>query len=96
LRSYLVKLQFLKQATGAQKSSAISCSIVLKSNCKSMFFELTRICGANYLVSNNLSLNHLNGHIFVRKANNETVFWRLVFVLVLCNELVSLAVISMT
>lgn len=94
--SYLIKLQLLEKAAGAQETSAVGGSVVLEADSEAVLLELLGVSSADNLVTDDLSLDHLHCNILVREANDKTVLGGLVLVLVLGDELVPLAVIGVS
>ena len=92
----LVQSDLLEQASGHKETRAVGSRVVLQPDRQAVSGKLTRVSLAEDLVTVNLGIHNLAQDVFVGQAHDKSVLGGLVFVLVLSDKLVSLAVVSLT
>ena len=90
----LIEADLLEEAASAEKTSAVSSSVVLESDLQAISGELLGGGLAEDLIAIDLGVDDLDENVAVGEADNKTVLGGLVLVLVLSDELVALAVVS--
>mmetsp|Transcript_5530 Transcript_5530/g.8917 ORF Transcript_5530/g.8917 Transcript_5530/m.8917 type:complete len:301 (+) Transcript_5530:77-979(+) len=92
----IIQSNLLEQTTSAQKSGAVSGSIVLKSNTQSISGQLVRAGRGKDAISINETVGNLADDLTVGETHDETVLGRLVLILCLAAETLALTVVGLT
>jgi len=81
-----VQLELLEQTTGEQQTGGIGGGVVGQTYLDSVAWQLVRVGVADAHVTLNAGVCDLACHVLVGEANDESVFWSVVLVLVLDDQ----------
>lgn len=90
----IIKANLLEKTSCYKKSGTVSCSVVLKTNLKSVTFKLSRVSCSKDTVTIDERVSNLANYVLVGETYNKTVLWRLVLVLCLDTKLLTLTVVG--
>lgn len=92
----LIESKLLKETTGAKKTGAISSGVVFQTNGKSVTSELGGLSLAENAISIDQGVRDLADNLGVGETNDESVLGRLVLVLGLSTQSLTLTVVSLS
>jgi len=91
-----VQFKLLQQSSSEQEAGAVGGSVVGETNFDAISWQLTGVGVANANITLNTSICDLACHVLVGESNNKSVFWSVVFALVLENQALSCIVVSLS
>ncbi len=92
----LIESNLLEETAGTEKTGAVGGGVVLQTNGKSVSAELSGLSLAEDAISIDQGISDLADNLGVSETDDKTVLWRLVLVLVLGTQSLSLAVVGLT
>jgi hypothetical protein len=90
----IIQTNLLEQTTGTKQSGAVRGGIVLKTDLKSITGQFVRTGGSQNAIAIDETVHNLTDDLLVGETHNETVFGRLVLVLGLAAETLTLTVVG--
>lgn len=90
-----VETEFLKDSASDEESGGVSGRVIGQTNGDSVTGELMRVGGADNNVTDQTSIGNLGDDILIGDADNESVLWSVVLILVLDTKTLSGEVVSL-